>query len=64
MVRVVSLSHQVTGLKQLLRICGRKAYLSLSLLRAPLMWEPPAPSLPFFLSNMNFKIRNMNLDYI
>ena len=49
-VRAVSLSHQVVGSKQPLRgFCGGKACLGFSLPQTPLMWEPPALGLPFFL---------------
>jgi hypothetical protein len=41
-VRAVSLSHQVVGLKQLLRICRGEACLGLSLPQTQLMWEPLA----------------------
>jgi len=48
-VRAVSLSHQVTSLKQpLRRFYGRKACLGFSLPQTPLMWEPPALGLPPF----------------
>ena len=46
-VRAVSLSHQVVGSKQhLCRFAGGKACLGFSLHQTPLMWEPPALSLP------------------
>ena len=49
-VRAVSLSHQVVGSKQpLRRFCGGKACLGLSLPQTPLVWEPPALCLPFFM---------------
>jgi len=49
-VRAVSLSHQVMGSKQhLYRFCGGKTCLGLSLPQTPLMWEPPALGLPFFM---------------
>ena len=48
-VRAVSLSHQVTGLKHpLRRFCGGEACLVFSLPQTPLMWEPPALDLRFF----------------
>jgi hypothetical protein len=46
-VRAVSLSHQVTGLKQPLCFCRGKACLDLSLSQIPLMWEPPALGLSY-----------------
>ena len=50
MVRAVSLSHQVMGSKQPLhRFCGGKACLGISLPQSPLMWEPLALGLPFFV---------------
>jgi hypothetical protein len=48
-VRVVSLSHQVTGSKQTHHIYGGKACIGLSLPQTvPLMWETLALGLPFF----------------
>ena len=43
------------GSKQpLRRFCGGKACLGLSLPQTPLMWEPPALGLPFFLYIYSF----------
>ena len=60
-MRAVSLSHQVVGLKQpLRRFCGGKACLGFFLPQTPLMWEHLALGLPFFYSNResrNFPLR-------
>ena len=49
-VRAVSLSHEIVGSKQSLRrFYGGNACLGLSLPQTPLMWEPLALGLPFFM---------------
>ena len=64
-VRVVSLSHQVIGSKQpLRRFCGGKACLGLSLPHTPLMWEPPALSLPFYAFSQYLKHELLLFHYL